>query len=78
MRNVFRHAKKGKIWLTLDTVQVSETIGQPRDRIVKALGYLEEKGDLILKVSGVRQGFRRLRIPEWSCLVSRAGLEAHT
>jgi ATP-dependent DNA helicase RecQ len=64
LKNVFRHAKKGKIWLTLDTVQVSETIGQPRHRIVKALGQLEEMGDLILKVAGVRQGFRRLRIPE--------------
>ena len=64
LKNVFRHAKKGKIWLTLDTVQVSETIGQPRDRIVKALGLLEEQGDLVLKVAGLRQGFRRLRTPE--------------
>lgn len=64
LKSVFRNAKQGKIWLTLDTVQISETIGQPRDRIVKALGYLEENGDLILQVAGVRQGFRRLRIPE--------------
>jgi ATP-dependent DNA helicase RecQ len=64
LRNVFRNAKQGKIWLTLDTVLVSEAIGEPRDRIVKALGYLEEKGDVILQVAGVRQGFRRLRIPK--------------
>lgn len=64
LKSIFRNAKKGKIWLTLDTVQASETIGQPRDRIVKALGQLEEQGDLILKVAGVRQGFRRMGIPE--------------
>ena len=64
LKNVFRHAKKGKIWLTLDTIQVSKAIGQPRDRIVKALGQLEEKGELTLKVAGVRQGFRRLSIPQ--------------
>jgi ATP-dependent DNA helicase RecQ len=64
LKNVFRNAKQGKIWMTLDTVQVSETMGQPRDRIVKALGYLEEKGNLILQVAGVRHGFRQLRIPK--------------
>lgn len=64
LKNVFRHAKKGKIWFTLDTIRASENMGEPRDRIVRALGQLEEKGELILKVAGVRQGFRRLRIPE--------------
>src|SRR5439155_4069399 len=37
--------------------------GQPRDRIVTALNYLEEKGDLTLQVAGVRVGYRRLRFP---------------
>lgn len=64
LRSVFRHARKGRIWFTLDTMAVSEAIGQPRDRIVSALSYLEEKGDLILQVAGLRQGYRRLRIPE--------------
>ena len=64
LKDIFRHAKKGKIWFTLDTVLVSERMGQPRDRIVKELGALEETGDVTLKVAGVRQGFRRLRIPE--------------
>jgi ATP-dependent DNA helicase RecQ len=63
LKHIFRQAKKGKIWLTIDTIQVSQTLGEPRDRIVKALSLLEEQGDLVLKVSGVRQGFRRLQIP---------------
>ncbi len=64
LKNIFRNAKKGKIWFTLDTLKVSETIDQPRDKIVRALSELEEKGEMTLKVAGVRQGYRRLRIPE--------------
>jgi ATP-dependent DNA helicase RecQ len=63
LRSVFRHAVKGRTWLTLDTAQVSQDIGQPRERIVAALMYLEEQGDLTLQVAGLRQGYRRLRIP---------------
>jgi ATP-dependent DNA helicase RecQ len=63
LKNVFRHARKGRIWFTLDTLDVSQRINEPRDRIVAALGDLEEKGDLILQVSGIRQGYRRLRVP---------------
>ena len=35
-----------------------EGLGTTRDRIVKALNYLEEQGDLTLKVAGLRQGYR--------------------
>ena len=45
LRGVFRHARKGRTWLTLNTAEVSQIIGQPRDRIVAVLGHLEEKGD---------------------------------
>ena len=34
--------------------------GSPRKRIITALDYLEQKGDLELKVSGPRLGFRRI------------------
>jgi len=64
LKKIFRHAKKGKKWFTLDTAAISATIGEPRERIVAALNFLEEQGDLILQVAGVRQGYRRLRSPE--------------
>jgi ATP-dependent DNA helicase RecQ len=64
LKKIFRHAKKGSKWFTLDTTTVSEAIGEPRDRIIAALNYLEEKGDLALQVAGVRQGYRRLRQPD--------------
>ncbi|MFT5174443.1 MAG: ATP-dependent DNA helicase RecQ [Gammaproteobacteria bacterium] len=63
LRAVFQHAVKGRVWLTLDTALVSRQINEPRERIVSALIDLEEQGDLTLQVSGLRQGYRRLREP---------------
>lgn len=60
LRSVFRHARKGKTWFSLDIADVCARISQPRERIVAALGYLEEKGDLSVKAAGLRQGYRRL------------------
>lgn len=64
LMKLFGQASKGKTWMTLDMDVICGQNSQQRDRIVKALGYLEEKGDLIVQVAGVRQGYRRLRIPE--------------
>ena len=58
LRDVFRHAVKGRTWFSLDLEEVSRAIGQPRNRIVAAIGYLEEKGDLVVEAAGVRQGYR--------------------
>lgn len=63
LKKIFRFAKKGPKWFTLDIARVAETIGEPRDRIVAALTFLEERGDLIVQVAGLRQGYRRLREP---------------
>ena len=64
LKSIFSHARKGKIWFTLDSMQVSQTIGQPRERIVAALGYLEEQGDMLVNAAGIRQGYRRLKMPD--------------
>jgi len=63
LRDVFRHAVKGKTWFSLDVEKACRAMGQPRERIVSAIGYLEEKGDLIVQASGVRQGYRLLTRP---------------
>ena len=64
LRRVFRHAEKGKTWFSLDADRVSKAIQEPRDRIVAALGYLEEVGDLVLEASGVRLGYRLRERPD--------------
>jgi len=64
LKKIFKFAKKGPKWFTLDLAKVSEAIGEPRDRIVTALTFLEERGDLIVQVAGLRQGYRRLSMPD--------------
>lgn len=61
LREVFRTAKKGKTWFMLDLDDAARQSGQTRERIVAALGYLEELGDLVLQVAGVREGYRLQR-----------------
>ncbi|MDK1022200.1 MAG: ATP-dependent DNA helicase RecQ [Candidatus Hydrogenedentes bacterium] len=63
LRGVFRHARKGKTWFSLDVGEVSERLNEPRERIVSALGYLEETGDLELQASGLRERYRVREFP---------------
>ena len=63
LRGVFRCAKRGRTWFSLDADAASRQLGQPRERIVAALDYLEQRGELIVQATGVRQGFRRLEQP---------------
>ena len=64
LANLFRQAKKAKIWFQLDVDQASQTLGQPRDRVVRALDYLAEQGHMELQVAGVRHRFKLLDRPE--------------
>jgi ATP-dependent DNA helicase RecQ len=63
LRGLFRCAKPGRTWLSLDADAAGRSLGQPRERIVAALDYLEQQGDLVVQALGVRQGFRRLEQP---------------
>jgi len=58
LHRIFRHATKGRTWFTLDADEVSRRTGDARQRIVAALGFLEERGDMVVKASGVRQAYR--------------------
>lgn len=57
LRKLFQQARKGKTWLSLDMAAVVETLKEPRERIVAALSYLADKGELILQPSSPRYGF---------------------
>ena len=63
LRQVFQHARKGKTWFSLDVEATSRLLHESRQRIVAALGYLEEAGDLVLQAAGVRQGYRLIELP---------------
>lgn len=64
LRRLFESGKKGYRWIEINPEEAATQIGEPKDRIVKALGHLEDLGDVTLKPSGVRQGYRLLKGPE--------------
>ena len=64
LRGVFRLAKRGTKWFTLDLEEAAAKLpGATRDRLVKAFGFLEERGDLEVRPAGLRQAYRRLERP---------------
>jgi ATP-dependent DNA helicase RecQ len=64
LRKVFKHARKAKTWSNIDVHATAQSLVEPRERVVAAINYLEEQGDLILQVAGVRHGYRLLRLPD--------------
>jgi ATP-dependent DNA helicase RecQ len=63
LQSLFKQARRGRTWLTLDVDQAARALSQPRERIVAALDYLEQHGELVVQAAGVRLGYRRLRVP---------------
>jgi len=54
-------AKKAKTWFTINLDEAASKSGSNRRRVITALNYLEEKGDLELQVSHARLGYRQLK-----------------
>ncbi|MDA0709471.1 MAG: RecQ family ATP-dependent DNA helicase [bacterium] len=63
LKAVFDLSSKGRIWDHLDPARAAEELGEPRERILAALGHLEERGDLEVEPSGLRQRFQLLATP---------------
>jgi ATP-dependent DNA helicase RecQ len=61
VKDLFAHAKKGRTWYTFDPEAVAKALGQPRDRVVKALDYFQEQGYAEVQVAEPRQRYTRLR-----------------
>ena len=64
LERLFALAKVGRVWNSVVLAEAVAALGCERERVVKALTYLEEKGDLELQVAGVRQGYRVVRVPD--------------
>jgi ATP-dependent DNA helicase RecQ len=56
--SIFKQAKQASVWFSIDVAKAAETLREPRDRIVAALDYLDQQGDLVLETTGVRNGYR--------------------
>ena len=57
LRRVLASGKEGRTWTTVDPAASAEALGEERDRIVVALGYLEQRGLVELKATDVRQRY---------------------
>ncbi len=58
LRQLFSHSRKAQKWHTIELSEAVSRLSTSRERIINALSYLEEKGDLELKTGGLRQGYR--------------------
>ena len=58
LRQLFQCGKRGTKWTTINPDEAAADLGEPRDRVLKALTWLQESGDIELKPSGSRQKYR--------------------
>ncbi|MGD1979311.1 MAG: ATP-dependent DNA helicase RecQ [Akkermansiaceae bacterium] len=64
LRRLFDSGKKESRWLEIHPDQSSLALGEPREKIVETITYLETLGDLVVKPAGLRQGYRLARKPK--------------
>jgi ATP-dependent DNA helicase RecQ len=57
---IFAAAKRGRLWYSLDAGEVASQLGSDRQRVLRALQYLEELGAIELRASEPRLRFTRL------------------
>jgi len=58
LSRLFETGKAGRKWRTFDADESAAAIGEPPDRIRRALRYLAEMGDAVLQPSGLRHAYR--------------------
>jgi ATP-dependent DNA helicase RecQ len=73
LKKLFASGKRGYKWTTISDIDVAaESIGETRERVMKALNYLEEGGDIELKPSGMKHRYRMKEgTPDIEALVKR-------
>ncbi len=63
LRVVFRCARKGRTWLTLDADEAARASGSARERVIRAIDWMGERGWFEIKAEKVRHRYRVLRAP---------------
>ncbi len=58
LAGLFAAGKRGTRYLTIELEAAAKRLGEPRERIVKALTWLEETGAITQKPAGLRHGYR--------------------
>ncbi len=68
---LFKQARKARVWLHLDPTTTATALNTTRERIIKALDWLNDQKMLEVKVAGVRYRYRRLKIPRDRAALAR-------
>jgi ATP-dependent DNA helicase RecQ len=61
VRELFAHAKEGRIWFSISPKDAALAMGQPRERIEQALDYFQEKGLAEVRRADVRHRYTVVR-----------------
>lgn len=61
--NLLKHSRRGKTWFAIDVAETALALNEPRHRLVSALEYLDQQGDIELQTAGVRHRFQLLKRP---------------
>ena len=64
LERVVASGKTARIWTTVNPAEAAAALGEDRDRIVAALGYLEEQGLIELRPAEARQRYTVLTHPD--------------
>jgi ATP-dependent DNA helicase RecQ len=64
LKNIFRLARKGKTWFTIDLDKVASTAGTDRGRVVSALDYLGEQNWLEIRAARVHHRYTKVKSPD--------------
>jgi len=60
---IFRHAREGRTWYTLDIGRATQMMKQDRSRVVRALEYLEQQGWVELDAAELRHRYSFVERP---------------
>src|SRR5690606_31954852 len=60
LERLLAEAKAGRTWLSIDPEAIARRLGQPRERVVRALEVLEQRNLGVLEASDVRHRFSRV------------------
>ena len=64
LQRLLSRAKKGRTWFQIDLAESAAALQVERERIVRALDYLGERGWLKVDAAGTRHRYRVLRMPQ--------------
>ncbi len=63
LEQLLRQVKQGKTWFQIDVDRAAQAMQAPRDRVVRALEYLSDRGWIELQAAGTRNRYHRLKTP---------------